>query len=238
VKSIENTNKTIKNYHKETNNKLKNELLNVIKVRFYTENGFFFAIKNSNLGKNFDEEELNKKINFYLEKYDFDNLFIQDSNKILDEILFNLNKHFFSEEKTNKFKISNFGFDKNSKLKKFKAKENFKNLADDLRSFKNTNINNNKYDNNKINQKPAMKYNKYQKGEIHEPKFFEEFDYTKSKLKKNNNDPKENFLDEIKNTKSKIEKELIKNLEKKPKDSSDNDEFLKAMLDNLMKDEN
>lgn len=238
--SLENTNKTCRSINSKSNqngkNFLKNEIINLIKIRFYTEFGFF-SLQNRNKNDSILEKDLDKKLIFYLEKYNLDNLLIEDSNKIIDEILINLHKHFFSEEKIDELKSSNLGFDMESKLKKYTIKENFKNLADELRSFKNTNLTNSR-ENQNIKSKPAMKYNQFQKSEKHELKFYEEFDYEKSKLKKCNDSKNKNrnFLDEIRSTKRKIENEIIDSIENKPKEDKNKDMLLREMLNNIKKD--
>lgn len=220
--------------------KFLNELINVIKVRFYTENGFFSKFDklsnnsdcNSRDESKYDEKELDKTIKFYLTYYNLDNSFVEESNKIIDEILINLNNHFSTNEIKNEFKKSSIDLRLENKLKKYTTKENFKKLPDNLRSFENSNLN--KYQkNNKIIPKPAMKYNQYQKNEKLELKFYEEFDYKKNKLKLNNPVNNGNFLDAIKTKKSQIEKEIIKNIEKAPNLKPDKDNYLRDILNNI-----
>ena len=114
--------------------------------------------------KNFDENILNEKIEYFLGKYNFDDLLIQESNLIIDEILRNLKKYFFydTEEESVKdeFKISNFTKNIESKYKIFSKNENNNFCNNELRSFKNSNFNK---DSKKINIKPPMRYNKFQK---------------------------------------------------------------------------
>ncbi len=238
------------------------ELINIIKYRFYAENGFFSSLKNLRKSLNykinslesqcssryssvinnnfkdsinsidFNEMELEEKIIYYIGKYDLENLLIQESNKIIDEIVLNLKNHFikkFPEEEN--FKISNFGKDLKNKLIKYSSKENYKDLTHDLRSIKGPTYRNFKEEKKVI--QPAMKYNHYQKSIKQEIKFYEVFDFEKSK-KKNVNISNNNFFNDVKNKKNMIEKEIINNIDNKPKGRMDKDKILRDMLDNIL----